>query len=176
MYGRRSSYPYDICAHVPYFRITDWTRYHRTHLSDLYTKLRIISRGVPGFTTGIHSDVVGRRLSNLSWWSSFSFKGHLEWKLVYSERICYWFLPSLISSCSQAGLWMAQSVLPSVRPSVRPSVCPSVTPFSLCSHHRIIMKFPVFTNGRSDIHDKGHRQRSKVNVTEVKLNLAVSGL
>ena len=38
--------------------------------------------------------------------------------------------------------------------------------FSLCSPHRIIMKFSVITNDRSDVHAKG--QGSKVNVTEVK--------
>ena len=65
------------------------------------------------------------------------------------------------SSCDQAALWMVQSV--------RPSVCLSVTPFSLCSHHRIIMKFSgVITNDKSDVHAKGQGQRSKVKVTEVK--------
>ena len=40
--------------------------------------------------------------------------------------------------------------------SVRPSVCPSVTPFSLCSHHLIVMKFSgVITINRSDVHTKG---------------------
>ena len=47
--------------------------------------------------------------------------------------------------------------------SVRPSVCPSVTPFSLCLHHRIIMKFVgVITNGRSEVRQKGQGQTSKV--------------
>ena len=50
-----------------------------------------------------------------------------------------------------------------------PSVRPSVTPFSLCSHHRIIMKISgVITNGRSDVHAKGQGQRSKVRITKVK--------
>ena len=58
---------------------------------------------------------------------------------------------------------------PSVRPSVRPSVCLSVTLFSLCSHHRIIMKFSgVITNDKRDVHAKDQGQRSKVKVTEVK--------
>ena len=57
----------------------------------------------------------------------------------------------------------------SVRLSVRLSVFLPVTPFSLCSHHRIIMKFSgVITNDKSDAHAKGQGQRSKVKVTEVK--------
>ena len=53
-----------------------------------------------------------------------------------------------------------------------PSVRPSVTPFSLCSHHRIIMKFPgVITNDKSMVHGKDQGQRSKVKVTEVKTQL-----
>ena len=63
-----------------------------------------------------------------------------------------------IFSCVQAALWMVQSV----RPPVRMSVCLSVTPFSLCSHHHIIMKFSgVITNDRSHsnsgVKDQGHR-------------------
>ena len=58
----------------------------------------------------------------------------------------------LIFSCDQAALRTFLSVHP---PSVRPSVCLSVTPFSLCSHHRIIMKFSgVITNDRNDVHAK----------------------
>ena len=55
--------------------------------------------------------------------------------------------------------------------SVRPSVCLSVTPFSLCSHHRIIMKSGVITNDKSGVHAKGQGQRSMVKVTEVKTQL-----
>ena len=55
--------------------------------------------------------------------------------------------------------------------SVRPSVRLSVTPFSLCSHHRIIMKLWVITNDRSDVRAKGQGQRSKVKVTEVTIQL-----
>ena len=56
--------------------------------------------------------------------------------------------------------------------SVRPSVRLSVTPFWLCSHHRIIMKFSgVITSDKSDVHAKGHGQRSKVKVTEVTTQL-----
>ena len=55
---------------------------------------------------------------------------------------------------------------------VRLSVCLSVTPFWLCSHHRIIMKFPgVITNDQSKVHAKGQGQRSKVKVTEVTTQL-----
>ena len=43
----------------------------------------------------------------------------------------------------------------------------SFTPFSLCSHHHIIMNFSaVFTLDRSDVHAKGQGQMSKVKVTE----------
>ena len=73
-----------------------------------------------------------------------------------------------IFSCDQAAIWLVQSVCP----SVRPSVCPSVTPLSLCSHHRISMKFSgVITNDKSDVHAKGQGQRSKVKVTEVTTQL-----
>ena len=46
---------------------------------------------------------------------------------------------------------------------------PSVTPFSLCSHHCIIMKWSgVVTNDRSDVHAKARGQRSQAKVTEVQ--------
>ena len=49
------------------------------------------------------------------------------------------------------------------------SVCPFVTPLSLCSHHRIIMKFSgVITIDGSGIHAKDQGQRSKGKVTKVK--------
>ena len=52
------------------------------------------------------------------------------------------------------------------------SVCPSVTPFSLCSHHCIIMKFSgVITNDQGKVHAKGQGQRSNVKVTEVTIQL-----
>ena len=58
-------------------------------------------------------------------------------------------------------------------PSVRLSVCLSVTPFSLCSSHCIIMKFPeVITMDRSDVHAKDQGQRSKVKVIEVMTPLS----
>ena len=55
-----------------------------------------------------------------------------------------------------------------------PSLClfvrPSITPFSLCSHHRIIMKVSgVITNDKSDVHPKGQSQGHQG-------HLAVSGL
>ena len=65
--------------------------------------------------------------------------------------------PESIFSCDQAAL---RTLL-----SVRPSVCRSVTPFSLCSSHRIIMKFlGVITIDKSDVHAKGQGQRLKVKV------------
>ena len=74
-----------------------------------------------------------------------------------------------IFCCDQAALWMVFSV----RLSVCLSVCLSVTPFSLCSHHRIIMKFSgVITSDKSDVHTKGQGQRSKVKVTEVTTQLS----
>ena len=55
-----------------------------------------------------------------------------------------------------------------------PSVCLSVAPFSLCSHHHIIMKFSgVITMDRSDVHAKVQGQRSRSQRS--KPNLAVSG-
>ena len=45
----------------------------------------------------------------------------------------------------------------------------SVTPFSLCSCHRIIMKFSgVITINKSNVHAKGQGQKSNIKVTEVK--------
>ena len=81
------------------------------------------------------------------------------------------YMESCFCSCDQAALWMVQSV----HPSVHPSVCPSVTPFWLCSHHRIIMKFPgVITSDRSDVHAKDQGQRSRSQRSQP--NLTVSGL
>ena len=74
-----------------------------------------------------------------------------------------------IFGCNQAALLMIQSLGPSVRLSVRLSVTPS----SLCFLQRIIMKFSGFiTIDMSDIHAKGHAQKSKVKVTEVETNFA----
>ena len=86
-------------------------------------------------------------MSLLSWGCSLGF--------------CSW-VEGVLVSCDQAALWMVLSV------------CPSVTLFSLCSHHRIIMKFSgVITNDRSEIHAKGQGQRSRSQRS--KPNLAVSG-
>ena len=53
------------------------------------------------------------------------------------------------------------------------SVCPSVTPFSLCSHHRIIMQFSgVIANDQGKVHAKGQGQRRKGKVTEVTTQLS----
>ena len=63
-----------------------------------------------------------------------------------------------VLSYDQAALWMVFSVRLPGRPSV--------TPFSLCSHHRIII-----TNDQSEVHTKSQGQRSKVKLTEVKTQL-----
>ena len=44
--------------------------------------------------------------------------------------------------------------------SMNGSVCLSITSFSLCPHHRSIMKF--ITNDRSEVHAKGQGQRTNV--------------
>ena len=61
-------------------------------------------------------------------------------------------------SCDQAALRTRLSFCLSACLSVRPSV----TPFSLCSHHRIILKLSgVITINRRDVHAKGQGQRSR---------------
>ena len=86
-----------------------------------------------------------------------------------SFRFVWWNIFSYV----QAALQMAQSVCLSLCLSVCPSVCLSVChTLSLCFHHRIIMKFSgLITIDRLDVHTKGHGQRSKVNITEVKTPL-----
>ena len=73
-----------------------------------------------------------------------------------------------VFSCDQAALQMVLSVSPSLRPSV--------PPFSLCSHHRIIIKFELLpmTKVRSmqKVKVRGQRLRSQ----RSKPNLTVSGL
>ena len=78
-------------------------------------------------------------------------------------------IPSLfLAATKQLYEWFS----PSVCQSVCLYVCLSVTPFSLCSHHRIIMKFSgVISSDRSDVHAKVQGQRSKVKVTEVTTQL-----
>ena len=50
---------------------------------------------------------------------------------------------------------------------------PSDLPCLPCSHDCIIMKFSgVITNDKSDVHAKGQGQRSKVKVTEVKIQFS----
>ena len=59
--------------------------------------------------------------------------------------------------------------------SVRPSVRSSLTSFSLCPHHRVIIKSSgVITIDRIDVHAKGQGDRSEVMATDVKPHLAVS--
>ena len=68
---------------------------------------------------------------------------------------------TVVFTCDQETLFMIQSVPLFVRPSDCPSVCHT---FSLCSNHRIIMKFSgVVTIYKRDVHAKGQdrRQRSK---------------
>ena len=59
---------------------------------------------------------------------------------------------TFLAATKQLNEWYFLSVCPSVRPSV--------TPFSLCSHHRIIMKFSgVITNDQGKVHTKGQGHR-----------------
>ena len=98
------------------------------------------------------------------------FENHIDSSKIIgfreSSHITDWIL--FLAATKQLYEWFS----PSVRPSVRLSVCLSVTPFSLCSHHCIIMKFSgVITSDKSDVHAKGQGQRSKVKVTEVTTQL-----
>ena len=96
-------------------------------------------------------------------------KGLIRSTLIF---LLYFVLASWVFSCDQAALQRVFSVCLSVRPSVCPSVRLSVTPFSLCSHHSIIMKFSGgITNDQSKVHARGQGQRSKVKVTEVTTQL-----
>ena len=69
------------------------------------------------------------------------YKLHPEfWLMKY-----FWNILLNIFSYVQAGLWMVQSVRL------------SITPFSLCSHHHIIMKLPLMKMmSRSEVKDQGH--------------------
>ena len=88
--------------------------------------------------------------------NGFSFKKIMFW-LKFNNRF--------LAATKQLYEWLNESVcLPA---------CLPVTPFSLCSHHGIIMRFSgVITNDRSDVYAKGQGQRSKVKVTEVKTQLS----
>ena len=100
--------------------------------------------------------------------SNENFAYNLEQFHLHGCRDVYLSLYISVFSCNQAALWMVFSV----RLSVCLSVCPSVTPFLLCSHHRIIMKFPgLITMDQGKIHAKGQGQRLKVKVTEVTTQL-----
>ena len=78
----------------------------------------------------------------------------------------------VIFSCDQA----APRTLHSVCLSVCLSVRPSVTPFSLCSHHRIILKFSgVITIDRRDVHAKVNVRGQRSTSQRSWLHLAVSG-
>ena len=79
-----------------------------------------------------------------------------------SFRACWcWGMFLLLFLAATKQLYAALSVRPSVCLS-----CLSVTPFSLCSCHRMIMKFSgVITIDKSYVHAKGHSQRSRVKVT-----------
>ena len=93
------------------------------------------------------------------WWIE-----QFYWCPVQFRYHCYRHSEAIFS-CDQAALRTLQSVRLSLRLCVRPSV----TPFSLCFHHRIIIKFSgVIANDRSDVHARVRGQRSKVKVTEVK--------
>ena len=63
-------------------------------------------------------------------------------------------------SCDQAALWMVQSVRLPVRPSVCLSFC--------CSHHCIIMNV-IIANDWCNVYAKGGGEKSKVKVTQVKI-------
>ena len=109
------------------------------------------------FVWEIHQSPVDSPYRGLVMWTlyaSFNVNLNLVCKHIDPNNFkCYVF------SCDQAAL---RTLL-----SVRLSVRLSVTPVSLCSCHRIIMKW-VVTIDKSDVHAKGQGQKSKVKVTEVK--------
>ena len=101
------------------------------------------------------SILVLTRITCLSW---YLYDSNFKSRLLLSLQI-------FLAATKQLYEWFS--------PSVRPSVCLSVTPFSLCSHHRIFMKFSgVITSDKSDVHAKDQGQRSKVKVTEVMTPLS----
>ena len=99
--------------------------------------------------------------------SSIKFQGHMVQNITDFDP--NWVFPDYRLVAAFKSLRFALLFLAA---SVCLSVCLSVTPFSLCSHHRIIMKFSgVITSNTSDVHAKGQGQRSKVKVTEVTAQL-----
>ena len=89
-----------------------------------------------------------------------------DWKLAFYRKNGGWYV---LAETKQLYKWFSASV----HLSVCMLICLSITPFSLCSPHCIMMKCPVFiTIDRSDVRAKGHSQKSKVKVTEVKTNFA----
>ena len=100
--------------------------------------------------------------NNLLWILYVSVSLDKNYIKILSSAWASWIFS--VISCDQIALWMVFSV--------RLSGCPSVTPFSLCSHHHIIMKFPgVITNDKSEVHANSWGQRLKVKVAEVKIQL-----
>ena len=103
------------------------------------------------------------------WRLFFFYWGSSHWIISTSSVVIPIRKRPCLFSCDQAAL----RTLLSVRLSFCPSVRPSVTPFSLCSHHHIIMKFSgVITNDMQKVEVIGQRSRSQ----RSKPNLAVSGL
>ena len=97
-----------------------------------------------------------------------------NWANAARNRIISEDLPS--KCIQQVFLAATKQLYEWLSPSVCPSVCLSVTPFSLCSHHRIIMKFSgVITNDRSDVHAKVKVRGQSSRSQRSQPNLAVSG-
>ena len=100
---------------------------------------------------------------------------HFTDKCIFLHGNCCIFLEipfNLVNDVFQIFLAATKQLYEWFSPSVCLSFCLSVTPFSLCSHHCIILKFSgVITNHKSDVHAKGCGQRSKVKVTEVATQL-----
>ena len=112
-------------------------------------------------------------------WVSYNIpvKGHMTMAAITGTATA---VPDhILAATKQLYEWFCPSVCLFVYLSVchtlfTMSVCLPATPFSLCSHHRIIMKFPrVIANDRSEVQAKSHGQRSRSEKS--KPNLAVSG-
>ena len=143
------------------FKVQTWNFVCGIRMSFAFTMENILSvwyTATPGWTSKF-GKVWKTRCQNAATrtkiWRCFlvSWDDKYSWVMVSNNRHELYFCSKLLCfssihcffSCDQAALWMVfsvrLSVCPSVCLSVCPSVCPSVTPFSLCSHHRIIMKF-----------------------------------